>query len=67
MAAFKFFLIGSGQAPVLDVDADDLDELSRDLNQTRFLRARMVEIDGDALPREVLVPVGRIQMIAEVE
>lgn len=67
MAMFKFFLIGSGQAPILEVDADDLGELGGDLNRARFLRARMVEIDGDPHPREVLVPVARIQMIAEVD
>lgn len=67
MTAFKFFLVGSGQAPVLEVDADDLDELGVDLNRARFLRARMVEIDGDLHPREVLVPVARIQLIAEVD
>lgn len=65
MARFKFFLIGSAQAPVLDVDASDLGELSEDLGHTRFLLARTSEVDGVPYSCQVLVPVSRIQMITE--
>lgn len=65
MARFKFFLIGSTQAPVLDVDAADIGELGEDLCHTRFLLARTAEVDGVPYACRVLVPVSRIQMIAE--
>ena len=65
MALFKFFLIGSTQAPVLDVDATSIGELRADLARERFLAARTVEVDGNPVTCEVLVPVARIQMIAE--
>lgn len=65
MASFKFFLVGSTQAPILDVEASDLVELGEDLCHTRFLLARTSEVDGAPYACRVLVPVSRIQMILE--
>jgi len=65
MARFKFFLIGSTQAPVLDVEAASIAELCADLTRERFLVARTVEVDGSPVNCDVIVPVSRIQMIAE--
>jgi hypothetical protein len=65
MARFKFFLIGSTQAPVLDVEATSIAQLQADLTRERFLVARTVEVDGSPVSCDVIVPVSRIQMIAD--
>jgi len=65
MATYKFFLVGTTEAPVLEVSATDLIELGELATRTRFGVGRMVEINGDGAAVEVLIPTARIQLIAE--
>ena len=65
MARFKFYLIGSCDAPVLDVDAVDLHDLHRQMSCDRFVAGHMVEPDGDGVCAGVLVATGRIQLVME--
>jgi hypothetical protein len=65
MARFRFFLIGTAQTPVLEVEARNIAELHADLARERFLVARTVEVDGNPVSCDVIVPVARIQMIAD--
>lgn len=67
MARFKFFLIGTNEAPVLETDAASLSQLNLALSHSRFIEARMIEIDGHATDCGVLIPTARIQFVAEAE
>lgn len=67
MAAFKFFLVGTNEAPVLEVEADTLAQLSEIAARSRFIEGRMVEVDGEGVSCGALIPVSRIQLIAETE
>ena len=46
---FQFFMVGGGQAPMVEVAAGDLSEL--------------IEIDGCDPSRPILIPVHRIQLV----
>lgn len=65
MALFKFFLIGSAETPILDVPFEHLNELHCAMERSRFVEGRMVEVNGEPVSCGVLIPMGRIQMIAE--
>jgi hypothetical protein len=67
MARFKFFLIGTTEAPVVEVEADSLRDLGEMAMRHRFVEGRMVEINGEGASCGVLIPTGRVQMIAEVD
>jgi hypothetical protein len=65
MARFKFFLVGTTEAPVLEVEADTLRELGEMATRHRFVEGRMIEINGEGAAVGVLIPTSRIQLIAE--
>lgn len=67
MARFKFFLVGTNEAPVVEVEASTLQRLGEDLSRTRFVEGRMIEINGERTEVGVLIPTARIQLIAEAE
>lgn len=67
MARFKFFLIGTNEAPVLEMEATSLRALNEDLSRNRFIEGHMVEINGGGADCGVLIPTARIQLIAEAE
>lgn len=65
MARFKFFLIGSSQTPVLDVDAADLRELNDIVSRNRFIEGHIAERDEDGVFGGMLIATGRIQLVME--
>jgi hypothetical protein len=65
MALYKFFLIGTNEAPVVEVEVDTLRELGESAIRNRFIEGRMVEIDGQARACAVLIPTARIQLVVE--
>lgn len=65
VARFKFYLIGSSDAPVLDVEATDLRELNRQISGCRFIEGYMAEGDADGILAGVLVATSRIQLVME--
>lgn len=67
MSRFKFFLIGTNEAPVLELPVVDLHELHQKMQRSRFVEGRMVEINGEFNSRDVLIPINRIQMVAEAD
>ena len=67
VALFKFFMTGTSEAPVLDLPVNNLSELHAHANRARFLEGEMVEIDGRGVSCRVLIPVSRIQMVAETD
>lgn len=67
LAQFKFFMVGSAEAPILEVPFDRLSDLHDAMVRTRFVEGRMVEINGHATSCGVLIPMGRIQLIAEAD
>lgn len=66
MARFKFYLIGSSDAPVLDVEAADLRELNQQMSRSRFVEGHMTEADADGVLQGVLIATGRIQLVMEI-
>jgi hypothetical protein len=66
MARFRFFLMGSSQAPIVEIPVADLGQLGEMVRFNRFLEGRIVDCldEEDACP--VLIPVSRVQMITEV-
>jgi hypothetical protein len=67
MARFKFFLIGTTEAPILEVEADTLRQLGEMAMRNRFIEGHMVEINGDGASCGVLIPTARVQLIAEAD
>ena len=67
MARFKICMMGTAQAPILELDARDVAELHHSLGRARFVEGRMVEIDGGGADCVVLIPLNRIQMIFEMD
>ena len=67
MARFQIYLLGSNQAPVVEVVYGDLRELSGAIERSRFLEGRLVEIDDHGLGCDVLIAISRIQMISEID
>ena len=65
MARFKFYLIGSSDAPVLDVEAHDLTALNDAMSRNRFIEGRMAEPDAHGVMLGVLIPTTRIQLVME--
>ena len=65
VSRFKFCLVGSPQAPVLELEAADVHDLMRWLGRSRYIPGHMVEIDGQATDCSVLIPAARIQIIME--
>ena len=65
MTCFKFALIGSHQAPIVEVAVNGIEELSAYMMTTRFVIGRMVEIDCEGTDASVIIPVGRIQFVTE--
>ena len=65
MARFKFYLIGSSDAPVLDVEASDLRALNEQVSRNRFIEGHMSQPDGDGVLAGVLVSTSRIQFVME--
>ena len=63
MARFKFCLVGSPQAPVLELPVEDLTHLHARLAAAKFVEGRMVAIDDNATNCDVLIPTSRILMI----
>ncbi|VXC84602.1 hypothetical protein SPHINGOAX6_50409 [Sphingomonas sp. AX6] len=66
MAQFQFNMIGASQTPVLEVEASDLHMLSELMKRSRFILGRLVEMEAQAEPCEVLLAVHRIQFVTEV-
>lgn len=64
MALFKFFLTGTAEAPVIELDEPDLDALHQLMTRSKFIQGRMIEIAGAAMNTDVLIPVNRIQFVA---
>jgi hypothetical protein len=65
MPTYKFFMIGTTEAPILEVEAADLVELGEMAVRSRFVIGRMIEVDGEGTAVSVLIPTARIQLIAE--
>ncbi|WP_296616747.1 hypothetical protein [Sphingomonas sp.] len=65
MAAFRIFLVGAQNAPTVEVDANDIGELSRQFQTNRFLEGCVADEATGYEPVRVLIPISRIQMIAE--
>ncbi len=67
MSAYLFVLTGFDQKFLLEVEAQSLADLARELSCRRFLLGRIVAVDGEGTSRDVVVPVSRIGMIVEPE
>ena len=65
MGLFRFHLIGSSQAPVLEVAANSVGELNEIVSRQRLMEARMTEPDGDGVLAGVLIATSRIQCVVE--
>jgi hypothetical protein len=65
MARFKFYLIGSSDAPVLDVEAADLRELNQQMSSCRFIEGHMAEGDVDGVLAGMLIATSRVQLVME--
>lgn len=66
MARYKFFLMGSRDAPVVEVAADTISDLKIDLSRNRFIEGRMVEIDEAGSSCGVLISCARVQLVREI-
>lgn len=66
MGRFKFCLIGSPQAPILELHARNVCELHHSLGCSRYIEGRMVEIEGEPTDCPVLIPANRIQIVMEL-
>lgn len=66
MAKFRFCLIGTPQAPVLEIDVGNISELHHWISRARFIEGRMIRIDGEPTDCPVLIPTNRVQMIFEI-
>ena len=66
MARFMFALVGTSQAPVLELPVASVAELKAAISRARFIDGVMVEIDGQGVHCPVLIPACRIQMIMEL-
>ena len=67
MSAYLFLVTGSDQKFLLEVEAQSLTDLARELSCSRFLLGRMLAVDGEGTSRDVVLPVSRIGMIVEPE
>ncbi len=67
MARFRFFMIGTTESPVLELELDTLRELGEMAMRHRFIEGRMVEINGEGSAVGVLIPTSRIQLVAEAD
>lgn len=67
MATFRFFLVGTSQSPIVEVEHANLQDLHATIECRRFLLGKMTEIDGYDVGCGVLIPINRIQMISEIE
>ena len=67
MARFKLFIVGTTEAPVVEVPASNLLELNDLATRNRFIEGHMVEINGGGASCGVSIPVCRIQLIAEAD
>lgn len=67
MTRFKFCLMGSAQAPVLELALADLSALHAALLRSKYVEGRMVEVGGEATELPVLIPTGRILLVMEVK
>jgi hypothetical protein len=63
MGRFKLCLVGSHQAPILEIGVSGIGELHDQLERSRHVLGRMVEIDGELTDVPVLIPLNRVQMI----
>ena len=66
MARFKFFLIGSSDAPILDLPVDSVRALNEVITRSRFIEGEM-QVGSDGEGCGVLVPTARIQLAMEVD
>lgn len=66
MARFRVFLIGAGQAPLVDLPVDDISALGDVIGQSRFIAGDLVDWHEPECGCRVLIPTSRIQMIADV-
>ena len=58
-------LIGSSERLLVDLAVDDLLELTAVTARDRAIIGRVVEVDGDENAGWVMIPVGRLQLVAE--
>ena len=65
MARFKIFIAGFSEQPLVEMAANDLDELEGVVSCCRFIHGEIVDDSGCSDSCRVLIPVARIQMIAE--
>lgn len=66
MASFKFFLIGTNEAPVMEVPFANLQELNKHMQCNRFIEGCIMDISGEEITCGALLPICRIQMVVEV-
>ncbi len=67
MARYKFFLMGSRDAPIVEVAAETIRDLQMDLTHNRFIEGRMGEIDEAGSSCGVLISCARVQFVTEVD
>ena len=67
MSQFKIFLVGSSEAPLIEAAADSVGSLAELARRTDFIEGELVGITGHLHARRVLVPLPRVQMIAEAD
>lgn len=67
MTRFKFAMIGSPQAPVVEIDVSGIDELCVYMTRVRFITGRMVETGCAGTDVAVVIPVSRIQFVTEAD
>jgi hypothetical protein len=65
MARFKFYLIGSSDAPVLDVEAADLRALNHQMSSCRFIEGHMAEADTNGVLAGILIATSRVQLVMD--
>lgn len=65
MSRYRFVMIGSAQAPIVEVGVSCLSDLAAQASCSRWIEGEIVEVDGEAVSHRVLLPTGRIQMVVD--
>lgn len=64
MTQFSFTLIGTNQPLIVDIEASDLAGVADVLSSGRFVQGDVIAQTGELT--RALIPVGRIQFVAEM-